>query len=112
MERRSDEALRDRAILVVRLATAAGAAAALGLTWLFGNAAEAYFSGRTPAPPPPPKVPVAPAPVQQPRPVVTTIVHHPAGAAQSGPRPPAAAPVAAPAPPPPPACHSTPSRPC
>jgi hypothetical protein len=112
---------RNRAILIVRGVTLGGAFSALGLTWLFSNMAEAYFSGKPPNPQPPPKVPVSTAPVQQPPTVITTIVHHPASAAppaRSGPapapapRPPAQGPAAPPAPPPPPVCHSTPSKPC
>ena len=110
MERRPEERARDRAIWFVRIATTAGAAAALGLTWLFSNAAEAYFSGRAPAATVP-KIPAAPTPVQKPRAVVTTVVHRPAGTG-SAPRPPSQAPGSAPAPPPPPACVSTPSHPC
>lgn len=111
MVRRPEEKVRDRAILIVRLATAAGVAGALGLTWAFSNAAASYFSGRAPAPPPPPKVPLQATPVQKSRPVVTTVVHHPAGT-YAAPRPPSAAPGAAPPPPPKPVCVSTPSRPC
>jgi hypothetical protein len=112
MDRRPPEALRDRAILIVRLATAAAAAAALGLTWLFANAAEAYFSGHAPAPQTPPRVPVEATPQQSARPVVTTVVHHSGYPPGTAPRPPRAAPGGAPAPPPPPVCHSTPSKPC
>lgn len=105
MDPRADERLRDRAIWFVRIATAAGVTAAVGLTWLFSNAAEAYFSGRPPTPVVP-RIPASPTPVQQPRPVVTQVVHGPA------PRPPSQRPGSAPAPPPPPACVSTPSHPC
>ena len=112
MERRQQETQRDRAIWFVRLATTGGVAGALGLTWLFSNAAEAYVSGRSPVQTPP-RVPVAAAPVQKPRDTVTTVVHHPAGTAGgSAPRPPSSGPVSAPAPPPPPTCVSTPSHPC
>lgn len=104
VEARSEERIRDRALWFVRLATASAVALAVGLTWLFANAAEAYFSGRAPASVVP-KIPVQPTPVQSPRPVVTKIVH--------GPAPPGQAPVytggAAPRPP---ACVSTPSHPC
>jgi hypothetical protein len=117
MDRRPEEATRDRAILVVRLATLGGAAGALGMTWLFSNLAATYFSGKVPVAAAPPEVPVAAAPVQKPPPVVQTIVHHPyrPGSNPSGgtaPRPPAKGPAAAPPPPPPPVCHSTPSKPC
>lgn len=115
MADRYDEATRDRAIWIVRLATLGGAAGALGLTWLFSGMAEAYFSGKPPAPPAPPAVPVAAAPVQKPAPVITSVVHHPyqpGATSGTAPRPPARAPGAAPPPPPPPACHSTPSKPC
>src|ERR1700730_11196320 len=76
---RSKQSARDRAILVVRLATFGGATSALGITWLFSNLAEAYFSGKPASahPSPPPQVPVAAAPKQQPPPVVQTVVHHP-----------------------------------
>jgi hypothetical protein len=118
---RAEDALlassRNRAIWIVRLLTLGGVGGALGLTWGFANLAEAYFSGKAPAPPAPPQVPKLAAPVQQPPPVITTIVHHraqpPAGSG-AAPRPPSSAPgtAPAPAPPPPPACHSTPSKPC
>jgi hypothetical protein len=111
---------RNRAILIVRALTLGGAVSALGLTWLFSGLAEAYFSGKTtPTAARVPVVPLSAAPVQQPPTVVTTVVHHPAGAGgapgQSGPaapRPPAQGPAAPPAPPPPPVCHSTPSKKC
>jgi hypothetical protein len=119
MERRREEATRNRAILIVRLATLGGLTSALGLTWLFTNLAATYFSGKPSAVQAPPAVPVAALPVQKPRAVVQTVVHHPyrprAGApARSGPapRPPSQGPGPAPPPPPPPACHSTPSHPC
>jgi hypothetical protein len=117
MERRAPESTRDRAILIVRLATLGGATAALGLTWLFSNLAATYFSGKAPVAEAPPQVPAAATPVQKPPTVVQTIVHHPykAGSNPSGgsaPRPPAKGPGAAPPPPPPPVCHSTPSKPC
>jgi hypothetical protein len=112
---------RDRAIWIVRLATFGGVASALGLTWLFSDLAQAYFSGK-PGPTAavvPPKLPVEAAPVQKPPTVIQTVVHHPyqggsrppapVGAA---PRPPAQGPAPAPPPPPPPVCHSTPSKPC
>jgi hypothetical protein len=126
MESRSEHATRDRAIWFVRLSTFGGVVGALGLSWLFGDMAQAYFSGQ-PAPKPvalPPVVPVAAAPVQKPPTVIQSVVHHPyqggsrapAPAAGAAPRPPGAAPAPAPAaaPPPPPApvCHSTPSKPC
>lgn len=111
---------RDRAIWIVRLATIAGAAGALGLTWLFSDMAQAYFSGKPGAiASVPPKVPVEPAPVQKAPTVVQTVVHHPyqggsvaPAPAGTAPRPPAQGPAAAPPPPPPPVCHSTPSKPC
>ena len=117
MERRPAETTRDRALWYVRLATLGGAAGALGLSWLFANLAESYFSGRMPVVAPP-QVPVAAMPVQQPPTVVQSVVHHPykAGtpskAAGTAPRPPSRAPAAAPHPPPAPVCHSTPSKPC
>ena len=109
---------RNRALWIVRLATAGSVGGALGLTWGFATLAEAYFSGKPPPPSAAPQVPVSAAPVQQPRPVITTIVHHPGAVAAptpvrgAAPQPPAQAPVAAPQPPPPPVCHSTPSKPC
>jgi hypothetical protein len=115
MERRPEEATRDRAILIVRLATFGGLASALGLTWLFSNLAESYFSGKSPAAPLPPTIPVAAAPVQKAPPVIETVVHHvgyPPSAGGSAPRPPSKGPAAAPPPPPAPACVSTPSKPC
>jgi len=113
-----DQSTRDRAIWIVRIATLGGLTTALGLTWGFSSLAEAYFSGKQPAPPAPPTVPVAAAPVQAVRQVITTVVHHPysggyVGTSSGGSTAPAAggsAPAAAP--PPPPACHSTPSKPC
>jgi len=115
-------AARDRAIWIVRLATFGGVVSTVGLSWLFADLAQGYFSGKPPpaqSPPKPPAVPVAAAPVQQPPPIVQTIVHHPyqGGArapapAGAAPRPPAQGPAPAPAPPPPPVCHSTPSKPC
>ncbi len=115
MDRRSEEATRDRAILIVRLATFGGLAGALGLTWLFTNLAEAFFSGKAPAAQLPPTVPVAAAPVQTAPSVIQTVVHHvgyPPSSGGSAPRPPSQGPAAAPAPPPAPVCHSTPSKPC
>jgi hypothetical protein len=122
MESKSEQATRDRAIWFVRLSTFGGAVGALGLSLLFGNMAQEYFSGQ-PAPKPvpvPPVVPVAAAPVQKPPTVIQSVVHHPyqggsrapAPAAGAAPRPPGAAPGPAPPPPPPPVCHSTPSKPC
>jgi hypothetical protein len=122
-KRRPEERTRDRAILIVRLATIGGLAGALGFTWLFSNLAEAFFSGKAPAVPAPPSVPVAAVPVQQPRAVVTTVVHHKVAVSSGGsvstgrssapaPRPPSQGPAPAPPPPPPPACHGTPSHPC
>jgi hypothetical protein len=121
-DKKPEQAARDRAILVVRLAAFGGAAGALGLSWLFGGLAEAYFSGKPPtalAPSAPSQVPVEIAPVQQAPTVVQQVVHHPyqpgsqapapAGAA---PRPPGQGPAPAPLPPPAPVCHSTPSKPC
>jgi hypothetical protein len=117
---RPPEQTRDLAIWIVRLATFGGVASALGLTWLFSDMAQAYFSGQ-PAPTSPsipPKVPIEAVPVQKAPPVVQTVVHHPyqgsraPAPAGSAPRPPAQGPAAAPPPPPPPVCHSTPSKPC
>jgi len=115
MAARTDERTRDRAVLIVRLATLGAIVVATGMSWAFGNLAEAFFSGKTAAPPGPPQVPVAKAPVQAAPPVVTTVVHHPYGTrtgSTSGPQPPSTKPGPAPAPPPPPVCHSTPSHPC
>jgi hypothetical protein len=119
MERSAKETTRDRAIVIVRLATFGGAVTALGITWLFSNLAAAYFSGKPPnaQTSAPPQVPVAAAPKQAPPTVVQTVVHHASGSAPapvsgSAPRPPAQAPAPAPPPPPPPVCHSTPSKPC
>ena len=106
-DQRSERAMRDRAIWIVRLATFGGVASAVGLSWVFADA--------------PPVVPVAAAPIQRPRTVIQKVVHHPyqpgsvayapaAGAA--APRPPSQGPGPAPKPPPPPVCHSTPSKPC
>ncbi|HET7338558.1 MAG TPA: hypothetical protein VFK22_03340 [Candidatus Dormibacteraeota bacterium] len=106
---------RTRGLWLVRLVTAGTVGAALALTWGFGVLAEAFFSGKPPAPPPAPKIPVAAVPVQQPRPVVVTVVQHPGpppGYVSTAPQPPGSAPGAAPAPPPPPVCHATPSKPC
>lgn len=109
----SQQRSRNRALWLVRFVTAGTVGAALGLTWGFGVLAEAFFSGKPPAPPAPPKIPVAAVPVQQPRPVVVTVVQHPGPPpGWTAPQPPAAAPGAAPAPPPPPVCHATPSKPC
>ena|SRR5579864_5617798 len=115
MQPRSEEAARDRAIFIVRLATFGSLAGALGLTWLCTNLAEAFFSGRAPAAQLPPTIPLAAAPVQAAPPVIRTVVHHagyPPSSGGAAPRPPSQGPAAAPAPPPPPACHSTPSKPC
>ena len=111
---------RDRAIWIVRLATLGGVASAVGLTWIFADLAQAYFSGKPAlAESMPPKVPVEAVPVQKAPTVVQTVVHHPYQGGStapapggSAPRPPAQAPAAAPPPPPPPVCHSTPSKPC
>jgi hypothetical protein len=117
-KKNAEQSTRDRAIWIVRGATIGGLAGAMGLTWGFSNLAEAYFSGKQPAPPAPPTVPVAAVPVQGHRAVITTVVHVPYGgtATSGGSSAPAAstggAPAAAPAPPPPPACVSTPSKPC
>lgn len=111
MERRPEEVVRDRAIWIVRLATFGSVASALGLTWLFSNMAEAYFSGKS-VPPPTPHVPNLATPVQSPPVVITTTVHHPYSGPAPAPRPPSGSGRAAPAPPPPPVCHSTPSKPC
>jgi hypothetical protein len=123
MEGRSEQATRDRAILISRLATIGSAAGALGLTWLFSNLSADYFSGKPAAavtPPPPPKVPVAAVPVQAPPAVIQTVVHHPyqgrsapaPAPAGAPPQPPGQNPAPPPPPPPPPVCHSTPSKPC
>jgi hypothetical protein len=117
MDKSLEQTARDRAIMIVRLATFGGVASALGMSWLFSNMAEAYFSGKPPAPTvaAPPEVPVAAAPVQKPPKVVQKVVHHsgwPPGTAGSGPRPPSQGPGAAPLAPPKPVCHSTPSAPC
>ena len=104
---------RDRAIVGVRMGTVAAVLGAVGLTWMFGVLAEAFFSGKPPAPPAVPKIPVQAAPVQSAPPVVVRVVHHsgpPPG--YTAPRAPSSVPGAAPAAPPPPACHSTPSKPC
>jgi hypothetical protein len=115
------ERTRDRAIWIVRLATFGGVVSALGLTWLFSDLAQAYFSGKPAAPTAavPPKLPAEAAPVQKAPTVVQTVVHHPyqgstaPAPAGTAPRPPAQGPAAAPPPPPPaPVCHSTPSKPC
>ena len=119
-DRKAERSTRTKAIWVVRLATFGGLAGALGLTWAFSNLAEAYFSGKPPAPPRPPQVPLAAAPVQKPPAEVVTVVHHPAPvrgvapapAGGAAPRPPAQGPAPPPPPPPPPVCHSTPSKPC
>ena len=78
MDQKSERRMRDVAIWLVRLSTFVSAAAALGLTWAFSGLAQAYFSGKPPAPAPTvvPAVPVAAAPVQQPPKVEQTIVHH------------------------------------
>src|SRR5579864_6630946 len=76
MQPRSEEAARDRAIFIVRLATFGSLAGALGLTWLCTNLAEAFFSGRAPAAQLPPTIPLAAAPVQAAPPVIRTVVHH------------------------------------
>ncbi|MFI5282678.1 MAG: hypothetical protein ACHQ0J_06055 [Candidatus Dormibacterales bacterium] len=123
MTKRAEQSTRDRAIWIVRVATLGGLTSALGLTWAFSNLAEAYFSGKQPAPPAPPAVPAAATPVQVARQVITTVVHHPysggyvgstsgGGAAAAPASSGGSAPAAAPAPPPPPACVSTPSKPC
>ncbi|HEY4887837.1 MAG TPA: hypothetical protein VIJ58_04560 [Candidatus Dormibacteraeota bacterium] len=119
-DKKPEQVVRDRAIWVVRLAAFGGAAGALGLSWLFGGLAEAYFSGKSPtalAPSAPAEVPVEGAPVQQPPTVVQQVVRHPYGsqapaAAGSAPRAPGQAPAPALAPPPAPVCNSTPSKPC
>jgi len=112
MARRPEEVVRDRAIWIVRAVTFGSVASALGLTWLFSNMAEAYFSGKS-VPPPTPHVPNLATPVQSPPVVITTTVHHPYSGAGTAPRPPSGGgTVSAPAPLPPPVCHSTPSKPC
>lgn len=121
MDRRSDPTLRDRATRLVRRATLAGVAGAVGLTGIFSIAGALTYSAKPVAahpPPPPPQVPVAAIPVQAPPTVVVHVVHHPAQGTSSwsAPRAPgmAPAPMAALAfpPAPRPVCHSTPSRPC
>jgi hypothetical protein len=119
MEQKIEQATRDRAILVVRLATFGGVISALGLSWVFADMAEAYFSGKPPQPTQtvPPTVPVAAAPVQKPPAVIQRVVHHPYGGPVApapsgpGPRPPSTGPAPAP-PSAPPVCHSTPSKKC
>jgi len=120
-DQKSEKRTRDLAIWLVRLSTVGSAAGALGMTWYFSGLAQAYFSGKPPAPAPTvvPAVPVAAAPVQQPPKVDQTIVHHPSSAAgapgapvAAAPRPPSSGPAAPPAPPPKPVCKSTPSKPC
>jgi hypothetical protein len=119
-DKKPEQAARDRAILLVRLAGFGGAAAALGLSWLFGGLAEAYFSGKPPtalAPSVLSQMPLETAPVQQPPAVVQQVIHHPYGSqapapAGSAPRAPGQAPAPALAPPPAPVCNSTPSKPC
>jgi hypothetical protein len=121
-DKKPEQIARDRAIWVVRLAAFGGAAGALGLSWLFGGLAEAYFSGKSPtalAPSAPAEVPVEGAPVQQPPTVVQQVVRHPyqpgsqaPAPAGSAPRAPGQAPAPALAPPPAPVCNSTPSKPC
>jgi hypothetical protein len=116
----AEKQARDRAIWFVRLGTLGAAAVALALSWLFGDLAQAYFSGQPPkAQSSPPDIPPRAAPVQKAPPVIKTIVHHPfqpgagaPGSAGSTPRPPSQGPAPAPPPPPPPACKSTPSKPC
>jgi hypothetical protein len=121
VNRAQPQRTRDRAIWIVRLATFGGVAGALGLTWLFSDLAQAYFSGQaaTPKAGVPPKLPLEAVPVQKAPTVVQTVVHHPyqggstaPAPAGTAPRPPAQAPAAAPPPPPAPVCHSTPSKPC
>jgi hypothetical protein len=118
MEARFQPSTRNKAIVIVRAATVGGVVGAVGITWLFSNLAEAYFSGKPAGvhPSPPPQVPVAAVPQQAPPTVVKTVVHHPSGgqpaAPAAAPRPPAQGPAPAPPPPPPPVCHSTPSHPC
>ena len=127
MDQKSERRTRDLSIWLVRLSTFGSAAGALGMTWYFSGLAQAYFSGKPPAPAPTvvPAVPVAAAPVQAPPKVEQTVVHHPTSAAGGGrapaapaapaagaPRPPSSGPGPAPAPPPPPVCKSTPSKPC
>lgn len=116
MAARTQAASRDRAILIVRAATVCAVVVAAGLSWAFGNLAEAFFSGKPAPAPAPPTVPVAGAPTQHPRAVVQTVVHHPntsrPTSSGSNPRPPGTAPAPAAPPAPPPACHSTPTKPC
>jgi|SRR5579864_3231971 len=119
MAKSQEQSVRNRAIWIVRLVTFGGVAGALGVTWGFANLADAYFSGKPPAPPTPPAIPKQATPVQKAPPVTTTIVHHPyqpgagtSGGGGSAPAPPAQGPAAPPPPPPPVVCHSTPSKPC
>ena len=116
MERRAEQATRDRAILTIRLVTFGGLAGALGLSWLFANLAETYFSGKPPSAGSPPRITALAAPVQAAPTVITTTVHKPStGQSLSGgtqPRPPGQAPRPPPPAPAPPPCHSTPSKPC
>lgn len=120
MDQSVQRANRDRAILVVRMATLGGVVSALGLSWGFAELAEAYFSGKAPQPAQSvqPTVPVAAAPKQKPPPVIQRVVHHPYGSggatanAGSGPRPPSSGPAPAPPPAPPAVCKSTPSKTC
>lgn len=117
MDSSPEQAVRDRAIWVVRLVTFGSVAGALGSSWVFSGLAVAFFSGKPPAPATAatPEVPVAAAPVQKPPKVVQKVVHHkgwPPGTIGAGPRPPNWGPGPAPMAPPAPVCHSTPSLPC
>jgi hypothetical protein len=112
---------RNRAIFGIRAWTVTAILGSLGLTWLFAQLAEDFFSGKTVAQQPVPNVPQQQAPVQQAPQVIQKVIHK-AGTAPivigTAPRPPASGPAAgpapapAPAPAPPPPCHSTPSKPC
>src|SRR4029077_7961802 len=88
------ERTRDRAIWIVRLATFGGIASALGLTWLFSDLAQAYFSGQQTAPRAfvPPPFPVAAGPGQKAPTVVQTGVHHPYQGGSTAPAPAGTAP--------------------
>jgi type IV secretory pathway VirB10-like protein len=115
MARRPEQAIRDRVIGLVRLASWLGAILAVVATWLFSNLALAFFSGQQAAPAPQPTPPVSEVPVQSPPAVIVKIVRHTTGPTRSGPgqapRPPNHLP-AAPPPPARPVCHSMPSKPC
>jgi hypothetical protein len=117
MQEGSATVVRDRAIIGVRLGTAAALVGALGLTWAFATMAEAFFSGKPPAAPPVPSVPQLASPVQAAPRTIVKVIHHvgnPPATGGTKPGPPSSPPKAGnpPPPPPPPGCHSTPSKPC